>query len=348
MQQDNWMTYIKVPTEKSEAIPEIRSPRNGDIHVDIDIIDRCNLQCPTCWRGVAALPNTSELMPLARFQEIVNKIHAEGYPNLALINWTEPFLCTTLHEYIPAIRETGMDSWLSSNLSLSPKEYLHSIIRTLEAGVDILFVSVSGFTQEIYEINHKLGKVDWIRTNLEGIAQEMRAGRIKTSVWVRYLEFPYNSHEKQPWAEFCKSLGIGFNAVPAHGDPRIPLPSEKTFNQHVEDRLQQTESQITPEQNPIPQKVCSLIADRVAIDAKGDVYLCCAYPNSERLRIGAYVDLDEHELLLRRHEHPFCTSCTIDARRDLNSKDQDRFRKAREQRLSQSEASISLTKRKPT
>src|SRR5437588_9716858 len=142
-----------------EFTPLVRSPSNGDIHLDIDIIDKCNLQCPTCWRGVAAQKNTSATMPLPRFREIVSKARAEGYPNVSLINWTEAFLCKTLHEYVAVVKEAGLDCWISSNLSLPPKEYSPAIIAALSSGVDILTVSVSGFTQSIYEINHKRGRI---------------------------------------------------------------------------------------------------------------------------------------------------------------------------------------------
>jgi pyruvate-formate lyase-activating enzyme len=321
---------------QEEFTPQIRSPSNGDLHADIDIIDKCNLRCPTCWRGVAAQKNTSATMPLFRFREIVNKARAEGYPNIALINWTEPFLCKTLHEYIPIVKEAGLDCWLSSNLSLPPDKYLPTISAALSAGVDILFVSVSGFTQDVYEINHVGGRIDWIKANLEGISKELRSGKITTSVWIRYLEFPYNGHEKAPWADYARRLGVGFDPVPAHGDPNDPLPSEKVFQQHLQDRIKDFATldgsgiveEISSSEIEIPEKVCSLIADRIALDAKGDAYLCCAYPNADQLRIGSYVDIGESELLLSRHNHPFCATCEIPSRRNLTSKDRERFIRA--------------------
>src|SRR6185369_5284155 len=142
-----------------------RSPKNGDLQVHIDLIDRCNLQCPTCWRGTGAQVNTTATLPLDKFREIVAKVKDEGYPNVALINWTEPFLCRNLHEYVPIVNESGMECWLSSNLSLPPNVYIPTIISALESGVDILWISVSGFTQAVYEINHVGGRVDWIKEN---------------------------------------------------------------------------------------------------------------------------------------------------------------------------------------
>jgi hypothetical protein len=223
-----------------------------------------------------------------------------------------------------------MDCWLSSNLSLQPKIYIPTIISALESGVDILFISVSGFTQAVYEINHVGGRVDWIKENLVAIAAGVQAGRIKTGVWIRYLEFPYNTHEVPLWREFGEQIGIPIDVVPAHGDPKSPLLSYDGYQQHLKDRLTgmntpNPNDEIPMERLDVSRKICGLVADRVAIDAKGDAYLCCAYPNFEETKIGAYTDMSEHDLLLLRIAHPFCDTCEIPLR---DSTDGDRKRVA--------------------
>jgi hypothetical protein len=57
----------------------------------------------------------------------------------------------------------------------------------------------------------------------------------------------------------------------------------------------------------LPDKICGSIADRVAIDAKGNVYLCCACPITEELRIedGAMLTVNiASESRLWRADHP--------------------------------------------
>jgi hypothetical protein len=285
-------------------------------------------------------------MPLDHFRAIVAKIRDEGYPNVALINWSEPFLNKRLHEYVPLVGEAGLDCWLSSNLSLPPKAYLPTTIAALAAGVDVLFVSVSGFSQPIYEINHKGGRVDWIKENLAAIAEEVRAGRITTGVWVRYLEFPYNAHEAVLWAEFAEKHGIGIDIVAASGDPNSPLPSWDTYQQHLENCFPDFEvpdpaADIAVEKVEIPTKICFLIADRLALDAKGDAYLCCAYPNVDETKIGAFIDIPEDELLLRRINHTFCNTCSM-PRRDVTDNDRTRVERALKNVQSRSAARVSV------
>jgi len=331
----------------------ILNPRNGYRHADMDINDKCNLSCPTCFRGVGSQKNTTALMPLETFREVANKLTAEGYPNISMINWTEPFLCKTLDRYVAVVKECGPDCWLSSNLSLPPKQYADVMVGALAAGVDILFVSVSGFTQETYEINHVGGRIDWVKENLAMLARERRARRFTTSIWMRYLEWPYNVHEAGLWRDACKKLNVGFEEIPAFGDPQTPLPDAGAFRKEVDFRLSHPDvaqrfdplnpnvmpnisdeaaaaSAPAPIGSPAPQlpdTLCPLILDRVAIDAKGDAYLCCAYPNEPRLKIGHYAELSEGELFLRRMNHEFCKTCSF-PQRAVTDADRQRFASA--------------------
>ena len=310
-----------------DLTPTVRRPRHHEIHFDIDLLNKCNLQCPTCFRGVGAEKNAAGVLPLDQFREIVAKARAEGYPNICLINWTEAFLLKNLDEYVRVVKEfRDLDCWVSSNLSLPPERYLPSIIAALAAGIDILFVSVSGWTQETYEINHKGGRVDWIQQNVAGISDALRDGRVKTNVWIRYLQWPYNEHEAEDWARLAREIRIGFDAVPAHGDPRQPLPAN--YPEHIRNVVAHVREQgLAVRTTTVPDKVCSLIMDRAALDAKGDAYLCCAFPNAPELRIGRYTEMSEEQLLLARHDHPYCKLCQIRPR-DATKRDRERFKRA--------------------
>ena len=215
----------------------ILSPANAHIHADLDIIDKCNPFCPTCFRGAGGQKNTSSVMPIAKFEEVARKLSIKGYCNAALINWTEPFLCKTLDQYIKVVKHNNLDCRLSSNLSLPPREYAELMTGALASGVNILFVSVSGFHQETYQINHSSGRVNWVKENLAILAKARRARRFKTSIWLRFLEWPYNAQEGPLWRQLCQTLNVGFEAIPAHGAPKTPLPNANAFRHEVDYRL---------------------------------------------------------------------------------------------------------------
>ena len=186
----------------------------------IDIIDKCNLRCPTCVRGTQLLKNTASSMPLDLFEKLVAKAKSEGYDTIGLYNWIEPFLCKDLDAFIKITKAADLECELSSNLSLKPSSYFETIQRALREGVDRLTVSVSGFHQETYEINHVGGNIAWIKENLEQIALLKKQSLIHTKVFLRLIQFDYNAVEEPLLRDYARSLQLEFEVIPGVGDPK--------------------------------------------------------------------------------------------------------------------------------
>src|SRR3974377_83537 len=109
----------------------------------IDIIDKCNLRCPTCVRGTRLLKNSDNTMSIETFRSIVRKARNEGYHGIGLFNWIEPFLSKAIDQFVAVVKQEGLYCGISSNLSLKPDSYFDPICKALAAGVDSLIVSVS-------------------------------------------------------------------------------------------------------------------------------------------------------------------------------------------------------------
>jgi MoaA/NifB/PqqE/SkfB family radical SAM enzyme len=270
----------------------------------IDTNDVCNLKCPTCIRGVRGMPNTGRRLPLDQFQAIVRKAAGEGYKRIGLFNWTEPFLNPRLARYLEAIKENGLITSLSSNFSLRRIPILEEVLRV----TDQMTVSVSGFEQSIYEINHVGGSIEYVKENLRRTGELKAAGTISTHVILRLIRFPYNVGEEPKLRALASGLGLDFEVIQGVGDPLHPLSS--TPNGAYDAMVAAPkEQQISP-----PDKVCPLVFGQSVVDSKGDVYLCCAYPNLAALRIGSFVDLSHDQLLLLKHNHAVCKSCNMPRR----------------------------------
>jgi len=292
----------------------------------IDIIDKCNLRCSACPRGLRLLKNSTESMSIDLFKKVVEKAKAEGYDEIGIYNWTEPFLSKALPEYISVVKEFGLFCDVTSNLSLKPQEHFDTIEQSLVAGIDHLAVSVSGYGQAVYEVNHVGGNISWVKQNLERIAQLRRDGNISSArISLRFLKFDYNIEEESVLKEYANSLGLDFEVIDGMGHPNNPVTSYVSEEDSVilynseEDFLNKLKN-FTPsriyEKN---REICFLIMDTVSIDCKGDVYLCCAYPNYSSLRIGAYLEIPKDDILLKRYTHPVCTSCPFPRRKATES-----------------------------
>jgi len=250
------------------------------------------------------MANSPKSMSLNLFRAIVEKAKSEGYDLIGLYNWTEPFLSKKLPEFISIVKELGLTCHVSSNLSL--KGRFDTIERSLAAGLDYLVVSVSGLNQEVYEINHRGGKISYVRENLEYISKLLQNNSdIKTKVYIKFIKFDYNMREELLLKEYANSLSIGFEMIDGVGHPNKPVNlicSEESFLGRIKNIIPSSIYEKGGE-------ICSLILDTISIDCDGNAFLCCANPNYPVLRIGAYLDMTKSDILIKRYTHPVCKSC---------------------------------------
>ncbi|MFC2069131.1 SPASM domain-containing protein, partial [Chloroflexota bacterium] len=228
-------------------------------------------------------------------------------------NWTEPFLSKTLNNYVSVVREQNLFCIVSSNLSLKPKNNSNTIQQALAAGADRLFVSVSGYNQSIYEINHVGGNISWVKENLEQIALLKRQNVIRTEVVLKFIKFDYNVGEEHALREYAKYLGLDFEMVEGSSHPNhADTFTKDRLESYYFDRLKDYIPSRTNENNG---EICDLIMRDIPIDCQGDVYLCCATPNYPTFKVGSFLEMSYEEILLKRYLHPYCPSCQIPRRK---------------------------------
>ena len=133
----------------------------------IDISNVCNLSCPSCPNG--NFPEEKRykgFIGLDLFKEIVDKALRET-PNLAsfsLFYLGENFLVKDLPLYIEELNKRNVPCFLSSNLNVPPAR-LEAILR---AKPHYLRISTSGYYQETYQVDHRGGNVNILKSLLSG------------------------------------------------------------------------------------------------------------------------------------------------------------------------------------
>jgi hypothetical protein len=80
-----------------------------------------------------------------------------------------------------------------------------------------LYVSVSGFTQGMYQRYHRNGNLAFVKRNLEYAAEYKLKHGIKDAIYVRYLNFGYNADELRLFEEYALGLGLLFEHRHAGG-----------------------------------------------------------------------------------------------------------------------------------
>lgn len=263
--------------------------------IAIDIVDACNLACRTCLRGRRVMPNSRRQMDYNLYTKIIDKAARTGFKVLTLYNWTEPFLCKKLANYLEYAQQLGFWTQVSSNLSFP---HWPHIIPSLTL-CNTLIVSVSGFTQGIYSINHRGGNIELVKKNLIAIAEAKRQGIINCNIDIRYFIFDYSEKEFALFKEFTDNLeGITLIPWQGCGDPR--KAGEFQLSSQVATK---------PAQRP-SSSICGKIPPTFPIGHDGKVYLCCAKANSEATCIGDFLNDDFATLQFRRFTHPLCRHCS--------------------------------------
>lgn len=274
----------------------------------VDIVDACNLQCPECVRGSRTMKNTRNRMDLALFDKICRKFLSEGITSIVLYNWTEPFLHPEIDKFVALALSYGMDSTISSNLSLKS---IPALVPTFEAGLKELIVSVSGFQQKTQEVYHRNSDVAVVKKHLRYIASK-GYGRKTT---IKFLGFGYNDEEAPLWSKVAQALGMTFVSEKAAGDPLASPRSQVYFTTiaaHESVYIHQEKEYIHYSPSAILQdrgKVCE-VAVNPTLDCYGNVYLCCDRPSTPLYCLGKYLDLSWAEMLLMKYLHPECRSCS--------------------------------------
>ena len=280
----------------------------------IDVFSHCNLRCPSCLVGssygdVKAWPRG--LMAADLLGRILDKAQSEcEVAEVHLANWTEPLLHPDLPNLLREIRIRNLPCLLSSNLNV-----LHDPERLLAENPDQFRVSLSGFTQAVYEIGHRGGDIEVVKANMRRLAKAKSETGSGTRIEVLYHRYLHNVDDIVPMADFAKSLGFEFR-------------THLAYLTIVEKVIEFSEGRATPQDQEIiarlalpldralevssreqRSKTCRLLEDNVTLDVKGNVMLCNGSSMAGANVIGSFLELPLVELQKRRRQKMLCRSC---------------------------------------
>jgi hypothetical protein len=134
---------------------------------------------------------------------------------------------------------------------------------------------------------------------------------------------------------FAEGLGYGFQAAWAYMmpvekiltyvDPSAPETVLTTDDHAVMDRLALPTEEAVALTRTHGVSRCDLQDEFMAIDVKGDVYLCCATSARATNRIGPYLDLPLAEIQAMKRRHRLCGPCMANGLPDYLSHREARF-----------------------
>lgn len=302
----------------------------------LEINSACNLRCPTCTKGnMDGYDHKTGFMDMELMEKILDKIKSEN-PNAIVFTYgnSEPFLHPKLPECITAIKRRGLHPEMSTNMN-----HLQRVEETLDAGPDLIIISLSGWTQEVYEKGHAGGKIEKVKANMRILAEANNARPLerRIKILVNYHVYNDNEHEIGLMKEYATNLGLGFftslaraismenaiqycrkhdpeatpfevqegrpdwnNALPPVGDTYIKAMS----------RLKIPPTNARQMYAQIPEhKVCPIGSMFTFIRHDGKTSLCACVAD-RRISLGDFLNTSQDELIEARTGHAVCKQCT--------------------------------------
>lgn len=167
----------------------------------------------------------------------------------------EPLIYKDLARVIQFATDRKVATMIASNGILLDEKKARAI---LEAGLDLVKIQLSGFTQDIYSIQIRNGNVERLKENIRQFARLKKEGNYKTVVLIDYIFYNYNMHQLPLVQAFCDELGLMLNTRP--GNPKHGL-EDKEPALHAGD---------------LPLKTsCDWLWKAMQVNWNGDVLQCC-------------------------------------------------------------------------
>jgi MoaA/NifB/PqqE/SkfB family radical SAM enzyme len=280
----------------------------------IDVFSLCNLRCPSCVVGDKnrqGRPVPRGLMSPHALGKVLDKATAEfTVTGVGFFNWTEPLLHPQIANMISEVSRRGLRCWLSSNLNeLRDPEAIFA------ARPEEIIVSVSGFCQEIYERGHAGGNIETVKRNMARLAAARAKLGAATSLKLVFHRYADNAKDEALMREYAASLGFLFNPVWAYVTSVERVMAIRSGREvyaddnALLDRLAMPFGEALDIVGQEPMSTCYHKTDRLVIDPKGQVMLCCASSGHPSNVVGDFLDEPFTEIEERMERHSLCGAC---------------------------------------
>lgn len=218
---------------------------SSPVQLMIDPSNVCQLQCPGCVHTgnteiskIFDWPNG--FLSSETFEEFI-RLYGPFAFGVVFYNYGEPFLNKNTPHLIRRAKDFLLHTCLSSNLSI-PKIDAEAVVRS---GLNCLFASFDGATQEVYGTYRRRGRIDLGYGNVQSLVEaKNRLGLQLPYIEWKFLTFEHNIHEID--LAIAKGRDLGVNEV------HIATPFAVDWDDpsvHAVNSPQQGRYKFTPEQS---------------------------------------------------------------------------------------------------
>lgn len=251
--------FLNLIIREFERLRKVDLPLGFPFHAVIDIMNICNLKCPYCPTG--RNQNSGRIKKIID-SDILNKFIDNLHKYLIVVdlfNWGEPLLHPKINDIVNMLHKKGIFLQISSNLNIHDQQILE---RLCDAELDLLIISISGITQEIYEKYHQQGDIKLLLDNLRYIINYKNKNKYsKPIIELKYLIFKHNIHQIEYASNLAKEIGVDIFRTYYGGGP--------------EDKIISINEKKNKLQYPDTGKFCSQLWRTIVLNSDGGIAPCC-------------------------------------------------------------------------
>jgi pyruvate-formate lyase-activating enzyme len=239
-----------------EKLHRTARPRSLPPVAIVDVSSSCNLKCPYCPTGTRRSGGRSRTLIDSSVPKRLVEELGQSILTANLYNWGEPLLHPEIASMVSTFHEHRIATVLSTNLSTNRSEVLGDLC---DAGLDFMTVSMSGATQETYEVYHRGGRLDLVIENTRRLLELRKSKGLKRPIieW-KYLLFSHNKHEVKAARSLAKKTGVNIFRTFPGGGAEPALADVKLSMAHL-----------------FPPRLCAQLWHAVVLQSDGGVAPCC-------------------------------------------------------------------------
>lgn len=226
----------------------------------IELTNKCNLHCSTCSRNTLGRPLVE--MDWRLFKKIARQAAQYHIRRVKLNRFGEPLLHPEVHRMTGYVKSLGVP-WVffATNGTLLDAATQKAV---LESGLDLLAVSIDGFTADTYERIRRGARLEEVRQNVEDLIHLRNNSRKKRPlVQVNAILTKENEHELPALVRYWNNRADFVNIMCYTG----LSADEHPFLDNAQ-ALQRA-------------RPCEFLTSSLLVLANGDVTVCCADYNGE-------------------------------------------------------------------
>jgi MoaA/NifB/PqqE/SkfB family radical SAM enzyme len=283
---------------------------------NVEIVDVCNCRCSGCPRGVYGSGSNAR-MDAATFGKVLSKGKSEyNLRTVALHNWAEPFLHPDLPDFVLAAKNASLRVVVSTNGAHGRYGSLEGVLANK---LDLLAISVSGYSDEVHQRYHKNAEVREVREFIRRAAAWKKQFNSPTHIRMDYLVFKDNLHEINPSLDFCAELGVEFYPKFAYASGDVEdqdfcerLVAKSAYREFYAPAAIRTPGCPSAESPSFRRPPCRHVFNILTMGHTCKVYLCCFHWYLKQFEIGDFFELSFEQVLLKKYLHSACLTCRFD------------------------------------